>query len=213
MPGPGWPAGPSIGRVWPAVGGHRAGGPRDAPHPMGERLTIPWIGTAGAADDGDYAAVVVLAGDGGTEAADGSGLLRRPRPPAQTQETRVEFAEGTSVDLHTVWGLWPTRPPEFWSPQYCRQRKVPARNVNPHPAGSFSLRLTAWLRVAHASGPGCRRPVMGWFSSHRSCTHPYRGERQTVLCGGAVRRRDRDYRRRVSGRCLLDGHLRVRVQG
>lgn len=41
---------------------------RDAPHPMGESLAIPWIGTSGPADDGDYAAVVVLAGEGTAEA-------------------------------------------------------------------------------------------------------------------------------------------------
>ncbi|MBD1592444.1 DUF2264 domain-containing protein [Arthrobacter sp. S1_S22] len=41
---------------------------RDAPHPMGESLAIPWIGTSGAAGDGDYAAVVVLAGEGTAEA-------------------------------------------------------------------------------------------------------------------------------------------------
>ncbi len=36
---------------------------REAPHPMGKSLVIPWIGTSGAADDGDYAAVVILAGE------------------------------------------------------------------------------------------------------------------------------------------------------
>ena len=41
---------------------------RDAPHPMGESLVIPWIGTSGAAGDGDYAAVVVLAGEEAAEA-------------------------------------------------------------------------------------------------------------------------------------------------
>ncbi|MFJ6157129.1 DUF2264 domain-containing protein [Pseudarthrobacter sp. NPDC092184] len=41
---------------------------RDAPHPMGESLVIPWIGTSGAVGDGDYAAVVVLAGEDAVEA-------------------------------------------------------------------------------------------------------------------------------------------------
>lgn len=39
---------------------------RSGAHPMGSELTIPWVGTAGTAHDGDYAAVVVLAGEGGT---------------------------------------------------------------------------------------------------------------------------------------------------
>ncbi|MFF1830275.1 DUF2264 domain-containing protein [Paenarthrobacter sp. NPDC058040] len=38
---------------------------RPGVHPMGSELTIPWVGTAGTAHDGDYAAVVVLAGAGG----------------------------------------------------------------------------------------------------------------------------------------------------
>ena len=40
---------------------------RDGPHPMGEQLTIPWIGTSGTAIDGDCAAVVILAGEGSAE--------------------------------------------------------------------------------------------------------------------------------------------------
>ncbi|WP_427116089.1 DUF2264 domain-containing protein [Pseudarthrobacter scleromae] len=40
---------------------------RDAPHPMGESLAIPWIGTSGGAADGDYAAVVILTGEEAAE--------------------------------------------------------------------------------------------------------------------------------------------------
>jgi hypothetical protein len=69
---------------------------RTGPHPTGEGLTVPWVGTSGPAHDGDYAAVVTLtgAGDPGTvrfTAADGGG--------------RFEFPDGTSVDLETVWAL------------------------------------------------------------------------------------------------------------
>jgi hypothetical protein len=67
---------------------------------MGERLTIPWIGTLGAADDGDYAAVVVLAGVGGTEDADGVRFV--PAHGAEGSEW-VEFADGTTVDVAAVW--------------------------------------------------------------------------------------------------------------
>ncbi|MFK0002258.1 DUF2264 domain-containing protein [Paenarthrobacter sp. NPDC090522] len=38
---------------------------RPGAHPMGSELIIPWAGTAGPARDGDYAAVVHLAGGGG----------------------------------------------------------------------------------------------------------------------------------------------------
>ena len=105
----GWPVdaqSPVAGEIRPLAGW---GSPLDdagtwhraAPHPLGKRLTIPWIGTSGAADDGDYAAVVVLAGEGTAEPAaavrfvaaaghgDGGG--------------RFEFADGTGVDLAAVW--------------------------------------------------------------------------------------------------------------
>lgn len=85
---------------------------REAPHPMGEQLTIPWIGTSGAARDGDYAAVVVLAGTGNTEAA---GAVRFVPAGGGTGDSgpggggRFEFADGTAVDAAAVWdGL--TRP-------------------------------------------------------------------------------------------------------
>jgi hypothetical protein len=79
---------------------------RESPHPMGERLMIPWTGTAGAAGDGDYAAVVVLAGNGGTEAADGVRFVAASAASGTgVGDGRVEFADGTSVDLHAVWRL------------------------------------------------------------------------------------------------------------
>jgi hypothetical protein len=67
---------------------------------MGERLTIPWIGASGAADDGDYAAVVVLAGEGSAEAADGVRFV--PAPGAEGCG-RFEFADGTAIDVAAVW--------------------------------------------------------------------------------------------------------------
>jgi hypothetical protein len=71
---------------------------REAPHPMGERLTIPWIGTPGAADDGDYAAVVVLAGEGSVDAIDAVRFV--PADGATGHRGGLfEFADGTSVDL------------------------------------------------------------------------------------------------------------------
>lgn len=74
---------------------------REAPHPMGERLTIPWIGTPGAAGDGDYAAVVVLAGKGTTEGtADPDAAVRFvPADGGTGHGGRFEFADGTAVDL------------------------------------------------------------------------------------------------------------------
>ena len=75
---------------------------RDAPHPLGERLTIPWIGTRGAADDGDYAAVVVLAGQGSTEAAAGVRFVPTHGGPGDGGG-RVEFADGTSIPLSRIW--------------------------------------------------------------------------------------------------------------
>jgi hypothetical protein len=55
---------PGFGVPLTDLGAWRRGGA----HPMGEQLTIPWIGTSGAAIDGDYAAVVILAGEGSAEA-------------------------------------------------------------------------------------------------------------------------------------------------
>jgi hypothetical protein len=62
---------------------------RAGPHPLGEQLTIPWIGTSGAAIDGDYAAVVILAGGGSAEA----GAVRHI--PGEG----FEFADGTVISL------------------------------------------------------------------------------------------------------------------
>lgn len=67
---------------------------REAPHPMGERLTIPWVGTLGAVNDGDYAAVIGLGGEGTQAELDGARLL---------DVRRFEFADGTSVDVGVVW--------------------------------------------------------------------------------------------------------------
>lgn len=69
---------------------------------MGERLTIPWIGTGGAADDGDYAAVVVLAGAGGTEAAAGVRFVPAHGGPGEGGG-QIEFADGTSIPLSRIW--------------------------------------------------------------------------------------------------------------
>lgn len=67
---------------------------RERPHPMGDHLTIPWVGASGAAVDGDYAAVVGLGGKYLRDELDAMRLL-------ETGE--VEFADGTSVDLAAVW--------------------------------------------------------------------------------------------------------------
>jgi hypothetical protein len=68
---------------------------------MGERLTIPWVGTSGAADDGDYAAVVLLGEEGSTDDAD---AVRFVGVEDSTEEGggRFEFADGTSVDISTL---------------------------------------------------------------------------------------------------------------
>jgi hypothetical protein len=70
---------------------------------MGERLTIPWIGTSGAADDGDYAAVVVLAGEGTTEPAAAVRFIPADGGPGGggpgDDGGRFEFADGSGVDL------------------------------------------------------------------------------------------------------------------
>jgi len=83
-PLPGW--GPGLGDAGTWV--------RDVPHPMGERLAIPWIGTSGAADDGDYAAVVGLGDTGLAQELDGARLLAGGR---------FEFADGTGVDIASMW--------------------------------------------------------------------------------------------------------------
>ena len=104
----GWPVdaqSPVAGEIRPLAGW---GSPLDdagtwhraAPHPMGERLTIPWIGTSGAADDGDYAAVVVLAGEGTAEPAAAVRFVADAGPDGGG---RFEFADGTGVDLAAVW--------------------------------------------------------------------------------------------------------------
>ncbi|MFC8303296.1 DUF2264 domain-containing protein [Specibacter sp. NPDC057265] len=67
---------------------------RQAPHPMGEHLTIAWIGTSGSASDGDYAAVVGLGGEGTHAELDGARYLGGGL---------FEFADGTSVDLGLLW--------------------------------------------------------------------------------------------------------------
>lgn len=68
---------------------------REGPHPMGECLTIPWVGTSGRVADGDYAAVVGLGGRGAEQALDGARLVGGGQ--------RFEFADGTQVDLDAVW--------------------------------------------------------------------------------------------------------------
>lgn len=68
---------------------------REGPHPMGEGLIIPWVGTSGPVADGDYAAVVGLYGTGTEQALDGAVLV--------DGGPRFEFADGTSVDLGAVW--------------------------------------------------------------------------------------------------------------
>ena len=104
----GWPVdaqSPVAGEIRPLAGW---GSPLDdagtwhraAPHPLGERLTIPWIGTSGAADDGDYAAVVVLAGEGTAEPAAAVRFVADAGPDGGG---RFEFADGTGVDLAAVW--------------------------------------------------------------------------------------------------------------
>ena len=93
----GWPVDPASGmvsEVRPLAGfglplGDAGTWKRDAPHPMGESVAIPWIGTSGAANDGDYAAVVVLAGEGGAEA----GAVR------YVPGEGVEFPDGSFVSL------------------------------------------------------------------------------------------------------------------
>lgn len=66
----------------------------DAPHPMGEQLIIPWIGTSRPVVDGDYAAVAGLGGEGLRLEMDGAGF---------TDASTFEFADGTAVDVESVW--------------------------------------------------------------------------------------------------------------
>ncbi|WP_258803768.1 DUF2264 domain-containing protein [Pseudarthrobacter sp. NS4] len=69
---------------------------RQAPHPMGEHLAIPWIGTSGAAADGDYAAVVGLGGEGLHAELEGARF---------TADGKFEFADGTAVNPAGILGI------------------------------------------------------------------------------------------------------------
>ena len=64
------------------------------PHPVGEHIAVPWAGTAGAAVDGDYAAVVGLGGNGLTAELDAAGFRA---------DGLFVFADGTTVDPAAVW--------------------------------------------------------------------------------------------------------------
>ncbi|SEJ37802.1 hypothetical protein SAMN04487917_105239 [Arthrobacter sp. yr096] len=64
---------------------------RSGAHPMGAELTIPWVGTLGAAHDGDYAAVVILAGTGGASPDGGVTFV------AGEGEGHFEFPDGTRI--------------------------------------------------------------------------------------------------------------------
>ena len=67
---------------------------RTSPHPMGECLTIPWIGTAGAVADGDYVAMVSLGGEGVCAELDGAGV---------GDDGKFHFADGDVVDVAAIW--------------------------------------------------------------------------------------------------------------
>lgn len=110
----GWPVdagSPAVSEVYPLAG---YGRPledsgrwfRDQAHPMGEHLTIPWIGTVGGANDGDYAAVVVLAGAGTAPAADAVRFTPSLIAGNEGGGGRVEFSDGTTVELGTVWEMF-----------------------------------------------------------------------------------------------------------
>ncbi|MGO4587925.1 DUF2264 domain-containing protein [Paenarthrobacter sp. 2TAF44] len=71
---------------------------RSGAHPMGSELTIPWVGTAGTAHDGDYAAVVILAGDGGASPEAGVTFVAGEGQG----EGRFVFPDGASVDLERL---------------------------------------------------------------------------------------------------------------
>ena len=75
---------------------------RPGAHPMGSELTIPWVGTSGTAHDGDYAAVVVLAGDGG--ASPDEGVMFVAGEGDGLGDGRFVFPDGASVDLSRLWG-------------------------------------------------------------------------------------------------------------
>ena len=66
---------------------------------MGSELTIPWVGTSGTAHDGDYAAVVVLAGGGG--ASQDAGVTFVAGEGELTGE--FVFPDGASVTLARLW--------------------------------------------------------------------------------------------------------------
>ena len=68
---------------------------RSGAHPMGSELTIPWVGTSGTAHDGDYAAVVILAGEGGASEDDGVTYVAEGG-------RRFEFTDGTSISLERL---------------------------------------------------------------------------------------------------------------
>jgi len=67
---------------------------RTGPHPMGNRLDIPWIGTTGAALDGDYAGLVVLAGEANRQWAESVRFL---------DTGIVDFGDGHAVDVASLW--------------------------------------------------------------------------------------------------------------
>lgn len=97
----GWPVDPGSGLVSEIrpvsreSDAHEAGTwRREAPHPTGEQLTIPWIGTSGAVSDGDYAAVVGLGGEHLLSDMDGA---------RYTEAGTFRFADGTTVDVAAVW--------------------------------------------------------------------------------------------------------------
>jgi hypothetical protein len=66
---------------------------REAPHPVGEHLAIPWIGTAGAVADADYAAVVVLSGEGSLAETCGARFVA---------DGLFAFADGATIDVDAV---------------------------------------------------------------------------------------------------------------
>ena len=97
----GWPVDAASGLVsevralpWGGTLGDAGTWNRKAPHPMGEHLTIPWIGTSGAAVDGDYAALVGLGREDARADLNGTSFLK---------PGRFEFADGTAIDIASVW--------------------------------------------------------------------------------------------------------------
>lgn len=67
---------------------------RMAPHPMGEELTIPWVGTSAPVTDGEFAALIGLGGETLTAELDGARF---------SSGHSFVFADGTAVDLDAVW--------------------------------------------------------------------------------------------------------------